>query len=93
MRGKGVRMTVEKLVHWIWRREIVDNLISKHESDLTKIFRFAVNLPLVSPPWRSQMSERRHGPCACATEQSLYHTDSQKWRNAQGYKQVTYDSS
>lgn len=76
MRGKGVRMTVEKLVHWIWRREIIDDLISKRESGPAKISRFAADLPHVSPPWRSQMSERRHGPCACATEQSLCHTDS-----------------
>jgi hypothetical protein len=27
-------MTVEKLVRWMWRRQVIDDLISKRESDL-----------------------------------------------------------
>jgi hypothetical protein len=69
-------MTVEKPVRWIRRRQVIDDLISKHESDLAKVSHIAADLPRVSPTWRSRMSERRRAPCACASEQSLCNTDS-----------------
>ena len=70
-------MTVEKPILWTWRGQVIDDLnFRKMNRTSAEASRFVAGPPRVSRTWRSRMSERRHVRCACAIEQSLFHTVS-----------------